>query len=92
MDYKIINNKNNNRIEAKLDAEVIGLINYELTDEKVMIVPHTEVDTKYEGQGIAGAMTKELLIFAETNGYTVLPICPYTKAYIDRHPQYHKLL
>lgn len=92
MDYRIINNINSNRIEAKLDMEIIGLIDYELTEDKVMIVPHTEVNTKYEGQGIAGAMTKALLDFAETSGYRILPICPYTKAYIDRHPEYHKLL
>lgn len=92
MEYKIINNASNSRIEAKLDAEVIGLIDYELSDDKVMIVPHTEVNTKYEGQGIAGAMTKVLLDFAESSGYKVLPICPYTKTYIDRHPEYHKLL
>lgn len=92
MEYEIVNNITNSRIEAKLDTEVIGLVDYELTDEKVMIVPHTEVNTKYEGQGIAGAMTKALLDFAETNGYRVLPICPYTKTYIDRHPEYHKLL
>lgn len=92
MEYKIINNTNNSRIEAKLDSEIIGLIDYELSDDKIMIVPHTEVNTKYEGQGIAGAMTKELLEFAEASGYKVLPICPYTKTYIDRHPEYHKLL
>lgn len=92
MDYKIINNTSSSRIEAKLDSEVIGLIDYEISDDKVMIVPHTEVNTNYEGQGIAGAMTKVLLDFAETSGYKVLPICPYTKTYIDRHPEYHKLL
>lgn len=92
MEYKIINNTNNSRIEAKLDSEIIGLIDYELSDDKIMIVPHTEVNTKYEGQGIAGAMTKELLEFAEASAYKVLPICPYTKTYIDRHPEYHKLL
>lgn len=91
MEYKIINNTASNRIEAKLDTEVIGLVDYELTEDNVLIVPHTEVNTKYEGQGIAGAMTKALLDFAETNNYKVLPICPYTKTYIDRHPEYHKL-
>ena len=92
MEYKIINNTNSSRIEAKLDSEIIGLIDYELSDDKIMIVPHTEVNTKNEGQGIAGAMTNELLEFAEASGYKVLPICPYTKTYIDRHPEYHKLL
>ncbi len=92
MEYKIINNTSSSRIEAKLDSEIIGLIDYELSDDKIMIVPHTEVNTKYEGQGIAGAMTKVLLDFAEVSGYKVLPICPYTKTYIDRHPEYHKLL
>lgn len=92
MEYKIINNVDNNRFEAKLDSEVIGLIDYELSEGNVLIVPHTEVNTKYEGQGIAGAMTKALLEFASVNSYRVLPICPYTKAYIDRHPEYHQLL
>lgn len=92
MEYEIRNNQDRSRFEAVNEAEVIGLIDYELTDQKIMVVPHTEVDSRYEGKGIAGAMTKALLEYAVAADYKVLPICPYTKTYIDRHPEYQKLL
>lgn len=89
--YKIVHNENRSRFEAVINNAVIGLVDYQLT-EGVMAVPHTEVDSEYEGQGIAGALTKQLLEYAISNNYKVLPICPYTKTYIERHSEYASLL
>lgn len=93
MDYKILNNQEKNQFEAVTEDKVIGLINYIIDKEdNTITVPHTEVNPEYEGQGIAGAMTQELLEYAKNKNLKVIPICPYTRTYIDRHPQYKDLL
>ncbi len=92
MEYKIENNEEANRFEARNKNQVIGLIDYRMTASDVMTVYHTEVSEDYEGQGIAAGMTKNLLEFLKDNGLKVRPLCPYAKAYIEKHPEYQDLV
>lgn len=91
MEYEIKHNKNENRFEALSNQEIIGVVNY-YNDENVVIVTHTGVEPKYEGQGIAGALTKEVLTYIAKNDLKITPLCSYTKTYIDRHPEYQNLI
>lgn len=93
MEYQVQHNKDANRFEAVIGDKVIGLVDYMISsDQKTMIVPHTEVNEEFEGRGIAGAMTKSLLEYVRENGIKISPLCPYTAAYISRHPEYQDLL
>lgn len=93
MEYSIFQNHEAGRFEAVSEGKIIGLVDYYITEGgKTMVVPHTEVNSEYEGQGIASALTKELLEYAKQQGLSVSPICPYTKVYIERHAEYHDLL
>lgn len=94
MDYKIQHNNAEDRFEALgFDDTVIGLVDYCISEDgKTLIVPHTEVNKEYEGNGIAGALTKALLDYARLNSYKIMPVCPYTKTYIERHPDYSDLI
>ena len=91
MKYEIIYNDTQNRFEAISDGDIIGLVDYHVTDN-VMRVTHTEVNSEYEGQGIAASLTQTLLEYAKAKQYTVRPICPYTRVYISRHPEYQSLI
>ena len=91
MEYEIKHNPDENRFEAFANQEIIGVINY-YKEGSVIIVTHTGVKTKYEGQGIAGALTKAILSFISKNNLKINPLCSYTKSYIDRHPELKNLL
>lgn len=91
MEYKIRHNQDESRFEALTNQEIIGVINYYIEND-VVIVTHTGVEPKYEGQGIAGALTKDMLTYITKNNLRVNPLCSYTKAYIDRHPVYQNLV
>ncbi|PXV67553.1 hypothetical protein CLV62_103226 [Dysgonomonas alginatilytica] len=91
MDYEIKHNAGEERFEALANLQIIGVINY-YKENDVLVVTHTGVESKYEGQGIAGALTKCLLTYIVKNNLKVTPLCSYTKAYIDRHPEYQNLL
>lgn len=90
MEYKTIHNEKESRFETEVEG-LLCLIDYEYKDG-VYIVTHTEVPPQLEGRGIAGAMTKAMLDYIQDNGQKVNPICPYTKVYIQRHPEYADLL
>lgn len=91
MEYEIKHNTAENRFEALSDLQIIGVINY-YKEDNVLVVTHTGVQPKYEGQGIAAALTKDLLTYIVKNNLKVSPLCSYTKSYIDRHAEYHNLV
>ena len=90
MEYNIIHNEEKSRFETEVEG-LLSLVDYRKRDN-VFLVTHTEVPPQLEGRGIAGALTKTLLDYIRDNGYKVHPICPYTKAYIQRHPEYEDIV
>lgn len=91
MEYEIKHNLEEERFEALSNNEIVGVINY-YKEENVLVVTHTGVESKHEGQGIAGALTKYLLTYIVKNNLKITPLCSYTKTYIDRHPEYQNLI
>jgi uncharacterized protein len=51
-----------------------------------VIVAHTEVAGGHEGQGLGAALVRGTLDAIRASGKTVIPTCPFTAAYIHRHP------
>jgi predicted GNAT family acetyltransferase len=52
---------------------------------------HTEVPKELEGRGIGSALIRGVLDTARREGLKVNPLCPFAKAYIDKHPEYADL-
>lgn len=90
MEYNIIHNEEKSRFETVVEG-LLSLVDYRKRED-VFLVTHTEVPLRLEGRGIAAAMTKVLLNYIRDNGYKVHPICPYTKIYIQRHPEYESIV
>jgi uncharacterized protein len=53
---------------------------------------HTEVPPEAEGRGVASALVKAALAYAEQQGLRVAPTCTYVAGYMRRHPETHALL
>lgn len=53
---------------------------------------HTEVPREAEGRGVASAIVKAALAYADENGLQVSPDCSYVRQYMARHRETHKLL
>ena len=89
-DIQVINNKTKHRFEATVDGKT-AVMEYQRVGEKI-IFTHTETPSELEGQGIASKMAKVALEFAREHQLRVLPLCPFVKAYIQRHPEYRDLV
>jgi predicted GNAT family acetyltransferase len=72
------------RFRASVAGEVIAEAEFLLTPE-LMVFTHTEVNPAFEGQGVGSALIRWALEDARTNGYAVLPSCPFVRAYVGRH-------
>ena len=53
---------------------------------------HTEVDPRFEGQGIATTLVQGALDAVRASGRDVVAFCPYVKAWLGRHPDYQDLV
>lgn len=76
------------RFEARLDGALAGFAEYQLADE-LMVFTHTEVDPSFEGRGVGSALAKFALDKLRADGNRkALPLCPFIKVWIQRHPDY----
>jgi uncharacterized protein len=79
------------RYEILVDGAVAGFSEYRRSGDRITI-NHIEVDDAYEGQGLASVLARHMLDAAREAGLAVLPSCPYTAAWIKRHPEYVDLV
>lgn len=76
------------RFEAHLDGKLAGFAEYQLTDALVVFT-HTEVDPSFEGNGVGSALARFALDQIRDEGVRkALPVCPFIKGWIQRHPEY----
>ena len=57
-----------------------------------VIIAHTEIDERREGEGLGSELVRGTLDRIRASGKTVIPTCPFTAAYIQRHPEYVDLV
>ena len=85
----IRNNPERGRFEV-LDADaVIGQAAY-LDDAGAgqRIFYHTVISEEYGGRGLAGVLAAQALDETVAAGLTIVPVCPYIKKYLGKHPGY----
>ena len=69
----------------------MGWAEYRPAGESV-IIAHTEIDERREGEGLGSVLVRGALDRIRADGRTVIPTCPFTAAYIRRHPEYLDLV
>ena len=88
MSITITDNPAASRYEAHLDGTLAGFAEYQLIDELVVFT-HTEVDPAFEGKGVGSAIARFALDGIRAEGRRkALALCPFIKAWIQRHPDY----
>lgn len=85
------NEPDESRYEALVQGNLAGFVSYHL-QPGIVTVLHTEVDPAFEGQGIGSELVRGMLDDIRRSGGRVLPICPFVKAYLNRHPEYGDLV
>jgi uncharacterized protein len=77
-------NPDQSRYEVYDDGELAGFAQY-TRSERVITLTHTEVDDRFEGQGLGSALARGVLDEARRDGLAVLPYCPFMASYIRGH-------
>jgi predicted GNAT family acetyltransferase len=87
----VTDHPNELRYEIEVDGEVAGFLMYR-REPGVLELVHTDVDPKWEGQGVGAALVKGALDDVRARGLKIRPYCPFVAAYLRRHPEYDDLV
>src|SRR5262249_46776515 len=77
-------NSAESRFELTIDGRLAHL-DYHRSGNRLVLV-HTEVPSALEGHGIAGRLVRAAVDAAAAEHLTVVPRCPYARAWLERHP------
>lgn len=73
-------------------TDATGEQTFSRVNDHLIIVDHTGVDDELAGQGIAKALTENLIRDARENGYRIVPLCPYVRAQSLKHPEWDDVI
>lgn len=91
VELEVADNPDEQRYEARVGAEVIGFVVYRESPGRLTLV-HTEVDAEFEGEGIGSRLVSGALDDIRGRGLEIVPLCPFVRAYLQRHPEYADLV
>jgi uncharacterized protein len=91
MTIEVRDDPDESRYEAALDGRPVGFAYYDLRPGLVVFT-HTEVEPEAEGHGVASTLIQFALDDARGRGLKIVPLCPFVRAFLKRHPEYADLV
>jgi predicted GNAT family acetyltransferase len=76
------------RVAGKPDAEMT----FSKAGEKILIIDHTGVPDELGGMGVGKALVEHMVMDVRERGLKVVPLCPFTKAMLQRHKEWQDIL
>ena len=65
---------------------------YSRAGDTLVIIDHTDVPDALRGRRVGERMVRQAVEDARREGFAIIPLCPFAKATIDRHPELQDVL
>ena len=85
MSVEVTDNERAGRYEVTVDGELAGFAD-RIVRDGTMVLPHTVVQPRFRGQGLAAHLVRRALDDARERQLGVVPQCWYVAQYIGDHP------
>jgi uncharacterized protein len=82
---RVTDNPQASRYELWLETTCAGFIQYR-TEPGMILLVHTEIDPAFAGQGLGERLVAGALEDLSARGLKLVPLCPFVRAYLRRHP------
>ena len=79
------------RYEITVDGAPGGFAEFRVV-EGATVFTHTVVEDAFEGQGVGSDLVREALDDVRARGGSVVPLCSFVRAWIERHEPYGDLV
>ena len=90
---EVTDNPGRHRYEIRVDGKLAGVAEYLDGDPGgARTLTHTEVYRRFEGRGLGTRLTRAALDDARARNMQVVPLCPFTAAFIRKNPDYQDLV
>jgi uncharacterized protein len=87
----VSDNEADHRFEVHVGEELAGFTVFRRRPGVIAFI-HTEIEPRFEGQGLGSQLIRQALGTARAEGQAVLPFCPFVNEYIKRHAEYVELV
>jgi uncharacterized protein len=91
MELAVRDNPEAGRYEIVDGDRVLGLAAYERRGD-TLVFTHTEVDPDAGQTGLGTTLVRGALDDVRATGGKVIPLCPFVRGWIERHPEYADLV
>ncbi len=87
----VVDNREAGRFELHVEEQVVGHLAYERNGDVVSFLDLT-TDLRRAGQGLGLVLVRKALDAVSAEGGSVLPVDPFVRDFIRRHPVYLDLV
>lgn len=81
---EVTDNADAGRFELVVDGYLAELV-YQRSGDRLVLV-HTGVPEALGGRGLGGVLVQAAIDVARADGLTLVPQCPFARAWIEKHP------
>ena len=86
-----VEGENKGRYFVRIDGAEAEMT-YSRAGERMIIIDHTEVPDAMRGRSVGQALVRRAVEDARAEGRSIVPLCPFAKAQIARHPEWQDVL
>ena len=88
---KLIDNVALHQYEFRI-GDLIPRIEYIKTKNGEIYLTHTEVPSALEGKGVGSSLVRLALEDIERQQLRLVPLCPFVAGYVQKHPEWKRLV
>ena len=81
----VLRNDEKGRYEIHLGDVLGGFTEFRPDSHGRLVIPHTEIDLAFKGQGLGGILVGRALADVASRGETIVPRCPFVTKYLRCH-------
>lgn len=80
------------RYTASAPGKPAAELTFSIMNERTIIIDHTGVPDEWRGLGVGKALVERAVLDARERGVKIVPLCPFAKAQIQRHPEWQDVV